>query len=79
MALVVSHNGSDDNHCGVDFPCRTIIYTLSKRARSNDIIQIDNQDMEISQPYVIDVSSPFLENIKLTGINGRPTVRGENS
>ena len=78
MTLVVSHNGFDVNQCGVDFPCQTIIYTLSKRARSNDIIQIDNQDMEVSQPYVIDVSSPFLENIKLTGINGRPVVTAKN-
>ena len=76
--LVVSHNGSDVSQCGVEFPCRTIIYTLSKRARSNDIIQIDNQDMEIFQPYVIDVSSPTLENIRLTGINGRPTVTVNN-
>ena len=55
------------------------MYTLSNRARSNDVIQIDNQDLEISKPYIIDSSSPTLEKIMLTGINGRPTIRGENS
>ena len=55
------------------------MYTLSKRARNNDVIQIDNQNMEISKPYIIDSSSPILEKIILTGINGRPTIRGENS
>ena len=35
--------------------------------------------MEISQPFLIDASSPLLENIKLTGINGRPTVTAKTS
>ena len=35
--------------------------------------------MEISKPYIIDSLSPTLEKIMLTGINGRPTIRGENS
>ena len=55
------------------------MYALSNRARSNDVIQIDNQDMEISKPYIIDSLSPTMEEIILTGINGRPTIRGENS
>ena len=55
------------------------MYTLSMRARSNDVIKIDNQDMEISKPYIIDSSSSALEKIVLTGVNGRPTIKGENS
>ena len=77
--LVISHSGSDVSSCGVNPPCRTILYTLSKQARSNDVIKLDNQNAMISQPYVPGARVPLLENITLTGINGQPTIRGRNS
>ena len=77
--LIISHSGSDASNCGVKPPCRTILYTLSKQARSNDVIKLDNQNAMISQPYVPGARVPLLENITLTGINGQPTIRGGNS
>ena len=76
--LTVSHKGFDFKQCGIDIPCHTILYTLSERASSNDVIKIDNQDLEIPHTYIINASSPLFENITLTGINGLPKIRGKN-
>ena len=54
------------------------MYTLSERASSNDVIKIDNQNLEIPHTCIINASSPLFENITLTGINGRPKIRGKN-
>ena len=77
--LVISHNGSDVSYCSVNPPCHTILYTLSKQARSNDVIKLDNQNAMISQPYFTGTRLPLLENITLIGVNGQPIVSGGNS
>ena len=77
--LLVSHNGQDDPTCGEKTPCNTIGYTLVYRAKSNDIIKIDNQHSSEERLFIINETYPFKLNLTLVGINGRPIISSDNS
>ena len=71
----MSHKGHDDSKCGVNHrPCRTLSYTLEKRAKDDDVIQINGQD---GVPYPIKKQHPVFSNITLIGIEGSARIAGE--
>ena len=76
--LLISHNGINDENCGISLPCQTIAYTLSKRAKDGDVIKLEKDLAEISQPFNINAQPLLLRNITLMGTNGKPTIRGES-
>ena len=73
----MSHSGYDDSKCGVNHhPCRTLSYTLEKKAKADDIIQINGQD---GIPYPMKKQHLVLANITLIGTEGRAKIVGELS
>ena len=75
---MISHNGVDSTNCGKEqsMHCRTIGYTLSRRAGNNDIIKINNNKM--SKPFIFNRSFPLLKDITIVGVKGWPTVLAQN-
>ena len=71
---MISHSGTDSNHCGHDQSnhCRTIGYVLTHRLADNDIIRIINNN--ISEPFTFNRSFPLLKNLSLVGVSGWPTI-----
>ena len=75
---MISHNGFDDDNCGANHqPCRTLLYIISKRANSDDIIKLETIRSDIRKPYLVDMPLPLLKNITLIGI-GPATIKAEN-
>ena len=75
--LTVSHSGYDDSKCGFNrHPCRTLSYTLDKRVKADDVIQINGQD---GIPYLMKKQRPVLASTTLIGTEGRAKIVGEFS
>ena len=75
--VTVSHSGYDDSKCGFNHhPCHTLSYTLDKRAKADDVIQINGQN---GIPYLMKKQHLVPANITLTGTDGRAKVVGEFS
>ena len=73
----MSHSGYDDSKCGFNnHPCHTLSYTLDKRAKADDVIQINGQD---GIPYLIKKQHMVLANITLIGTESRAKIVGEFS
>ena len=73
----MSHNGYDDSKCGFNHhPCHTLSYTLDKRAKADDVIQINGQN---GVPYLIKRQHLVPANITLIGTKGRAKIVGEFS
>ena len=73
----MSHNGYDDSKCGFNHhPCRTLSYTLDKRAKADDVIQINGQN---GIPYLMKRQHLVPANITLIGTKGRAKIVGEFS
>ena len=73
----MSHSGYDDSKCGFNHhPCHTLSYTLDKRAKTDDVIQINGQN---GIPYLIKKQHLVPANITLIGTNGRAKIVGEFS
>ena len=73
----MSHKGHDDSKCGVNYhPCRTLSYTLEKRAKDDDVIQINGQD---GTPYPIKKQHLVLRNITLICTGSWARIAGEFS
>ena len=71
----MSHNGYDDSKCGFNHhPCHTLSYTLDKRAKADDVIQINGQD---GIPYLMKKQHTVLANITLIGTEGRAKIVGK--
>ena len=77
--LIISHSGTDSNHCGHDQSthCRTIGYVLTHRVADNDIIRIINN--KISEPFTFNRSFPLSKNLSLVGVSGWPTILAQTS
>ena len=75
--LTVSHSGYDDSKCGFNHhPCLTLSYTLDKRAKADDVIQINGQN---GIPYLMKKQHLVPANITLIGTDGRAKIVGEFS
>ena len=75
--LTVSHSGYDDSTCGFNHhPCHTLSYTLDKRAKADDVIQINGQN---GIPYLMKKQHLVPANITLIGTDGRAKIIGEFS
>ena len=75
--LTVSHSGYDDSKCGSNHhPCHTLSYTFDKRAKADDVIQINGQD---GVPYLMRKQHLVLANTTLIGTEGRAKIVGEFS
>ena len=75
--VTVSHSGYDDSKCGFNHhPCHTLSYTLDKRAKADDIIQINGQN---GIPYLMKKQHLVPANITLKGTDGRAKIVGEFS
>ena len=75
--LTVSHSGYDDSKCGFNHhPCHTISYTLDKRAKADDVIQINGQN---GIPYLMKKQHLVPANITLIGTDGRAKIIREFS
>ena len=73
----MSHNGYDDSKCGFNHhPCHTLSYTLDKRAKADDVIQINGQN---GIPYLMKRQHLVPANITLIGTEGRAKIVGEFS
>ena len=73
----MSHNGYDDSKCGFNHhPCHTLSYTLDKRAKADDVIQINGQN---GIPYLMKRQHLVPANITLIGTKGRAKIVGEFS
>ena len=73
----MSHNGYDDSKCGFNHhPCHTLSYTLDKRAKAGDVIQINGQN---GIPYLMKRQHLVPANITLIGTKGRAKIVGEFS
>ena len=73
----MSHSGYDDSKCGFNHhPCHTLSYTLDKRAKADDVIQINGQD---GIPYLMKKQHTVLANITLIGTEGRAKIVGKFS
>ena len=73
----MSHSGYDDNKCGFDHhPCHTLSYTLDKRAKADDVIQINGKN---GIPYLMKKQHLLPANITLIGTDGRAKIVGEFS
>ena len=73
----MSHSGYDDSKCGFNHhPCHTLSYTLDKRAKADDVIQINGQN---GIPYLMKKQHLVPANITLTGTDGRAKIVGEFS
>ena len=73
----MSHNGYDDSKCGFNHhPCHTLSYTLDKRAKADDVIQINGQN---GIPYLMKRQHLVPANITLIGTKGRAIIVGEFS
>ena len=73
----MSHSGYDDSKCGFSHhPCQTLSYTLDKRTKADDVIQINGQN---GIPYVMKKQHLEPANITLIGTNGRAKIVGEFS
>ena len=75
--MIISHGGLDGNRCGIDIPCHTVWHTLTKRAKNGDTVVIDAGNT--SKPFTVEKSCQLLQNITVTGINGRPVIKGNES
>ena len=75
--LLVSHNGIDDENCGIRVPCQTITYTISKRAKDGDVIRLETDLSKMYEPFIIKAQPLFLQNITLIGTNDKPIVKGD--
>ena len=75
--LTVSHSGYDDSKCGFNHhPCHTLSYTFDKRAKADDVIQINGQN---GIPYLMKKQHLVPANITLIGTDGRAKIVGEFS
>ena len=75
--LTVSHNGKDDEKCGISYQhCRTLSHTLKAIAKDGDIIAINEPDN--SQPFPMKMQRLVQTNITLIGITGKARIEGEN-
>ena len=75
--LTVSHSGYDDSKCGFNHhPCHTLSYTLDKRAKADDVIQINGKN---GIPYLMKKQHLVPANITLIGTDGRAKIVGEFS
>ena len=73
----MSHSGYDDSKCGFNHhPCHTISYTLDKRAKAHDVIQINGKD---GIPYLMKKQHMVLANITLIGTEGTASIVGDFS
>ena len=73
----MSHSGYDDSKCGFNhYPCHTLSYILEKRAKADDVIQINGQN---GIPYLIKKQHLVPVNITLIGTDGRAKIVGEFS
>ena len=73
----MSHSGYDDSKCGFNHhPCHTLSYTLDKRAKADDVIQIYAQN---GIPYLMKKQHLVPANITLIGTDGRAKIVGEFS
>ena len=73
----MSHSGYDDSKCGFNHhPCHTLSYTLDKRAKADDVIQINGQN---GIPYQMKKQHLVPANITLIGTDGRAKIIGEFS
>ena len=73
----MSHSGYDDSKCGFNHhPCHTLSYTLDKRAKADDVIQINGQN---GIPYLMKKQHLVPANITLKGTDGRAKIVGEFS
>ena len=73
----MSHSGYDDSKCGFNhYPCRTLSYTLDKRAKADDVIQINGKN---GIPYLMKKQHLVPANITLIGTEGRAKIVGEFS
>ena len=73
----MSHSGYDDSKCGFNHhPCLTLSYTLDKRAKADDVIQINGQN---GIPYLMKKQHLVPANITLIGTDGRAKIVGEFS
>ena len=73
----MSHSGYDDSKCGFNHhPCHTLSYTLDKRAKADDVIQINGQN---GFPYLMKKQHLVPANITLIGTDGRAKIVGEFS
>ena len=68
----MSHSGYDDSKCGFNHhPCHTLSYTLDKRAKADDVIQINGQN---GIPYLMKKQHLVPANITLIGTDGRAKI-----
>ena len=73
----MSHSGYDDSKCGFNHhPCHTLSYTLDKRAKADDVIQLNGQN---GIPYLMKKEHLVPANITLIGTDGRAKIVGEFS
>ena len=73
----MSHSGYDDSKCGFNHhPCHTLSYTLDKRAKADDVIQINGKN---GIPYLMKKQHLVPANITLIGTGGRAKIVGEFS
>ena len=73
----MSHSGNDDSKCGFNHhPCQTLSYTLDKRSKADDVIQINGQN---GIPYLMKKQHLVPVNITLIGTDGRAKIVGEFS
>ena len=73
----MSHSGYDGSKCGFNHhPCHTLSYTLEKRAKADDVIQINGQN---GIPYLMKKQHLVPVNITLIGTDGRAKIVGEFS
>ena len=73
----MSHSGYDDSKCGFNHhPCHTLSYTLEKRAKDDDVIEINGQN---GIPYLMKKQHLVPANITLIGTDGRAKILGEFS